>query len=612
MQSALVTGPGRLRVVAMTPPGRLPVSVHDPGGWWRTLAHEGADLQRWSANAAFWTAMCSPRGADRIMDAGRGPGAAITRLRLRRSAAGATAALLALGRRSTFKEGDTYASVVADLAAHLRALTDASPGLEFGLPFGVVARDIDYSSSAALADAARFDGRLARLIEPVLDGYPTQAADVTDVVVVAVTSPSDLLLAMVVIDGLRTRGLRLHAILADHGYENFTLKPHLDRLRAAGTLDAIFDTIVETKDDRDLVVPAIVRAIAAGDAPRGFVTRASPLLAAYLDAPRVGVHPVALGRPAALVPPPVPTFAPEPILVTRLSARRCYWARCAFCVHNDKYDERRTPSRDDIPAAVDSLEAWLGAGYRMITLNDEAISPASLDAFCAELERRAIAARFPDFRWICRSKVELKFNLALFRRMRAAGGAEVLFGLESASARVRRRMDKEVRGLDEAAIRRIVREAGEAGIGIHLNVIAGFPGETLDELDGTIELLGDLLADLPGATYNVNPFVVFPATPVADDPGAFGIEVGWPPGDMPAMAAYRPLEAWTGEWVAISAALPSRVARLDAQLGWSWLTGRRDGSAAMRLIHGSGHGTIFKVHEVELRRGGRATPAAVA
>ena len=297
--------------------------------------------------------------------------------------------------------------------------------------------------------------------------------------------------------------------------------------------------------------------------------------------------------------------------MTRLSARRCYWARCAFCIHNEKYDDARVPSRADVPAAVDALEGWLEAGYRVITLNDEALSPAILAALCDELERREIASRYPGFRWICRSKLELAFTAALFRRMRRSGCIEVLFGLESASERVRVLMDKHVAGLDRRAILAIVKAAGEAGIGVHLNVIAGFPGEASEELVETMSFLGDALADAPRATYLVNEFVVFPATPVAQEPARFGIELVDEPGDMVALIPHRPLEWWRREAATIRRQLPDLRAQLDADLGWTWLREDPDREVAMWLYFGTGHGTLLKAYDVDLRtiRPGRAAVA---
>lgn len=598
------------RVVAMTPPGQFPCTVRDPGGWWPILVAEGSFLVRWSANASWWRRLCSKDGAEALSVRGGGPTLRLRRARLVGAAREAAGGLDALTWAATFESADGYAAAVAPVARYLRMLDDVIPGWTFPFAAGLESAPSTYGSSAGLVALARTRGPLARLADRVAADYPIQAAEMPpDVLVVTVTSAEDLLTSMAVIEALRRRGARFHACLADHGWENFTLRPHLDRLRDAKTLDSIFDTIVETKDERDVVVPALVRALASGTCPRGFLTSASPSITPFLAPPSPDPATAPLRSP--LVPPPVPTFAPEPVLVTRLSARRCYWARCAFCIHNEKYDDIRPPSTAEVPAAVDTIEGWLAAGYRIVNLNDEALSPAILTALCSEFERRATATRFPGFRWICRSKLELAFDHALFRRMRATGCVEVLFGLESASDRVRGLMDKRVPGLDRGEILRIVRAATEAGVALHLNVIAGFPGEASEELVETIILLGTALADVPLATYLVNEFVVFPATPVARDPAGFGVELLVPSGDMVTLIPHRPAEAWERDASTIRRQLPDLKAQLDEDLGWSWFRADPDRDAAMRLYVGTGHGTLLKANEVDLRtvRAGRSAVA---
>ncbi len=592
----------------MTAPGRFPTTVHDPGAWWAAVRSEGLAPERWSANAAWWKALCSRDGANALLGDERGLTRRLRHARVVRAASIAGEALRRLQQRETFDAVGSYVEAAAPVARYLRLLRNEVAGLEFTFEAGVEVDGLAYDSSRALVDAARADGPIGRLAELVAADYPaTPTGTDLDILVVPVTLPEDLLLAMAVVERLRRRGLRLHACLADHGHENFTLRPHLDMLKVAGTLDTVFDTIVEAKDERDAVVPALVRALAAGVEVRGYLTTATVPLAEHL-APTSMASPTGA---ATAVPPPVPTFAPEPVLVTRLSPRRCYWARCSFCIHNEKYDDRRPPSTAEVPAAVEALDRWLAAGYRTINFNDEALSPAILRALCDEIDRRGIVVRHPDFRWICRSKLELSFTGDLFSAMRRAGCVEVLFGLESASARVRRLMDKEVDGLDNDAIRRIVRAAGDAGIGVHLNVIAGFPGERVEELAETIEFVAQSIYDMPRATYLVNRFVVFPATPVARAPDEFGIELVPPPGDMPAMIPYRPAEDWALDARSIGDRLPTLRGWLDDVLGWGWFAADPDRAAAMRLIFGTGHGTLLKARDVDLPPG-RTDRSAVA
>jgi hypothetical protein len=86
-------------------------------------------------------------------------------------------------------------------------------------------------------------------------------------------------------------------------------------------------------------------------------------------------------------------------------------------------------------------------------------------------------------------------------------------------------MDKHVPGLAADGVRARLRAASAAGIGVHVNLIAGFPGETLDELLETVGFVGDTLADLANVAMVSNTIDDFPEpeTPVKIVIRRFGI-----------------------------------------------------------------------------------------
>ena len=75
--------------------------------------------------------------------------------------------------------------------------------------------------TASARDTVALQG--AAMIDSALIEVPQE----TDVLVVSVTSPEDLLTALIAVRLLRKTRPRMHACLADHGYENFSLSPHL-------------------------------------------------------------------------------------------------------------------------------------------------------------------------------------------------------------------------------------------------------------------------------------------------------------------------------------------------------------------------------------------------
>lgn len=562
-----------MQVVALSPPGRFPTVVLDPGGWWDRLADRGCSLSRLSLNARWWRTICDAAAMGAKLD-------------LHGSAWTAAGALDVLCRPATYLSATAYFDALTAVTSHLARLNGAQRQLKFSLESGVRARVVNYDDSRSLAEHSRRPSMLRQLIERSLpDPIPP-----IDLLIVNATSPEDLLTAMVAVDLLRSRQPRLHACLADHGYENFTLTPHLDRLRGAGTLDSVFDTIVERKEDRDLVVPALARALAAGDRPRGFI-RGDRL------SPERPAPPVLENMPA-----PTPTFAAEPIFWTRLSGRRCYWSRCAFCIHNVKYDSPAVPALSEIPAAVDRLQALTAAGYRTFIFSDEALSPAFLDRLSSTILARRLAIR-----WVCRAKLELAFDRPLFERMHASGCREVLFGVESIVPRTLRRMDKYVQGLDARAVESTIRDLADAGIGVHLNLMAGFPGETPEELTQSVEFAIGVLRDVPHATYALNYFTAFPATPVTRQPKQYGIAMRRPAGDMPASLSYACVGSFAKNERRVARIYPCLQERMRGGLGWDRFGDSATLRAALAFYCLSGHSVILDAKT--LKRTVRPSPA---
>jgi hypothetical protein len=473
---------------------------------------------------------------------------------------------------------------VAILATHLQALNTQLPDLELTIERGPRVRGLDYASSRALCSYATHDSHLARSLDELLDVLRFEH----EVLLLATTSPEDLLCALVLAVAARRRHRSLHVTLVDHSYENFSLAPHADRLRATGALESIFDAIVQSKDERDAVVLELLDALWRGERPRGWLRSGS-------GAPRPAAATPALAPRLRFAPPPVAdvaAFAPEPILWTRASPRRCYWSRCAFCVQNVSFDDPRSPSLTEVPTAALRLEALHAAGYRHVYLSDEALSPPFLRALAASLQGLAAGLR-----WACRCKLETGYDAALGRALRAAGCYELLFGIESVSPRLLRRTDKWLEGVDAAHTRAILHGLDAAGLGTHVNLIAGFPGATLAETVADVDWAIATMRPMQSATYTLNAFVLYPGSPMCDEPSRFGIVPVPDAGDMPASHVCRLDRASVADGLEIAQHLPALAARLEASLGWDEIGALPGGRDALALIHGAGHGCAFKARE---------------
>ncbi len=570
-----------MRILRILPPGRFPTVVHDPGRWLDRLATDpGIEVLSYSLNHAWWRVLCSPA----VWKAVLAPLSATQRLRRRlewsaadfEAKAGTKAAAEALAnfyRPETYANREAYFTAVMALARHVEALNGAQDELTFSLQHGVLAHGLNYRASAELVRYANRDTLLARSMVAALEDCP----EAVDLLCLSANSPFDFLTALIAARLLRERHPRLHICLTDHGYENFSLQPHLDRLRQAGTLDTIFDTVIESRDERDVILPALAQRIAAQKPIRGFLRKTE-----FPEAP-------AASSAQALPAPLVPTFSSEPVLWTRISQRRCYWSRCTFCTQNSKYDDPRVPTKSEIAGALDRIQAQITAGYRNLHFSDEAVSPALLRLFSEGILERGLS-----FRWGCRCKLDPSQTPELFRLAREAGCYEIIFGLESISPRVQKLMDKHVEGLDQERIAEIFGAVHGAGIALFINLIAGFPGDTPEETTASVAFLIDTCQNFENTTYVLNPFGLFPATPIMDNPAAFGVVPIEAAGDMVSAYGYDLDPKIRDATLAAAAAMPEMKARLNAAFGWDRLGLGATLETVQALYFEMGHGALFK------------------
>lgn len=577
-----------MKIAFVLPPSRFPTAVHDPGDWWRVCAGRGHDLRYCNLNTRWWRRICAPDGIAHLFrhcedEAGRGRALA--------TAASATAALAALKRPRTYADASRYKSAVGAVGSHLDCV-GALQG-EFTVDFGVgpTLRKADYDDSLSLFEHSLAETLLADSIRPLLAEIAA-----ADIAAFKVTSPQDLLTAMIAARLLRAEAPGIHVCLLDHGYENFSLHACIEALEGTGALALAFDSIIREKDDIPAVMLFLAEALARKERPRGFLGRSD-----------IGIAPTPV-EAAASYPQGIDTFCDEPVYWMRLSGRSCYWGRCTYCVQNEKFGTKGAPTKSEISASVANIEALIGSGYRRFIFSDEAVSPAALRLFSEEICRRGL-----KIRWSCRSKLEMQLSGDLIALVARAGCCEILFGMESTSPATLRRMDKFVEGLDVSRVRAIFRDLDAEGVGVHVNLIAGFPFDTRRELTESVEFLIDSLSTVRNATFTVNTFALFPGTPISRDPARFGIERIAKHGDLQQRIPFRFGAAASAVRAEVDAALPGLRSRLLAELGWE--PSNRD-APWLGLYFGTGHGIAFKgaafnpLDPVQNRARGRAAASA--
>jgi hypothetical protein len=570
-----------MRVLALTPPGRFPSVALDTGLWWDRVADGGRhELLRFSANYAWWRVICSERFKALALQ----PLSAIDRIKRRAQWRADGLALAEDGKAASrsldlletlqpFYSAADYLGSLPGLAGYLPTLNRAQTEFRISIADGPTVHGLIYTDSSPLFRFSEFDSLLAATVRAALEDCP----DDVGFVALSVSSPQDLLTALIAARALRERYPGVHVSLVDHGYENFSLHKHIESLQESKTLDSVFDTVIVSKDDRDDLVPTLIDAAAQGRTIRGYVTR--------MSLPGAAAEPLAAFHP----PPPLPSFSPEPILWTRLSKRRCYWSRCTYCTQNAKYDDPRAPSRPEILRTLDRVEACIAAGYRYFYFSDEALSPSTLRLLAEQIETRGL-----KFRWACRCKLEKAHTPELFERLGKSGCYEILYGLETTSIRILKLMDKYVEGVDEPEIGAVFGAMEAAGIGIHVNLIGGYPGDTVEESRKSVDFLIREFSRRRSGTYVLNKFTALVETPLVQEPQKFGLSRVFESGDIAQSYEFElssDIRESTGD---VFAEIPKLQKRLNDELGWSSVGRGPAGSLALELYFGSGHGAIFK------------------
>jgi radical SAM superfamily enzyme YgiQ (UPF0313 family) len=161
-------------------------------------------------------------------------------------------------------------------------------------------------------------------------------------------------------------------------------------------------------------------------------------------------------------------------------AHGCYWHQCSFCDTTLPYINRY----ESAPASilVDRIEQLIAqTGHRGFHFVDEAAPPAALKNVAKELLRRKIRIS-----WWTNIRFEKAFTENLCRLLATSGCIAVTGGLEAASDRLLKLMNKGVT-IRQAA--QVCDHFSKAGIMVHAYLMYGFPTQTRQETIDALEIV---------------------------------------------------------------------------------------------------------------------------
>lgn len=141
------------------------------------------------------------------------------------------------------------------------------------------------------------------------------------------------------------------------------------------------------------------------------------------------------------------------------------------------------------------------------------------------------------FRWSIQATTNLTSKLTTeeLRLMRRAGLQQICQGVDSASPKILKLMNKTFQDFDSiyASAERCVK----AGIRPSFNIIFGYPGEGGPERRQTVDFIMDVCRRYPGAEFWTNIFTPYPGSPIMETAREYGIS---PPDSLEGWVDYFP------------------------------------------------------------------------
>ncbi|MEN3322570.1 B12-binding domain-containing radical SAM protein [Mariniflexile soesokkakense] len=164
-------------------------------------------------------------------------------------------------------------------------------------------------------------------------------------------------------------------------------------------------------------------------------------------------------------------------------AHGCYWGKCTFCDISLDYIKIYEPIAAKL--LVDRMEQLMEqtgeTGFHFV---DEAAPPALMKALALEIIKRKLTVT-----WWTNIRFEKNFTKDLCLLLKASGCIAVSGGLEVASDRLLKLIDK---GVTVAQVAQVTRNFTEANMMVHAYLMYGYPTQTVQETVDSLEMVRQL------------------------------------------------------------------------------------------------------------------------
>ncbi|MES2419210.1 MAG: radical SAM protein [Bacteroidota bacterium] len=195
-------------------------------------------------------------------------------------------------------------------------------------------------------------------------------------------------------------------------------------------------------------------------------------------------------------------------------AHGCYWGKCTFCDISLDYIKIYEPIAARL--IVDRIEELAQkTGQNGFHFVDEAAPPALMREVALEILRRKLTVT-----WWTNIRFEKSFTRDLCLLLKASGCIAVSGGLEVASDRLLKLIDK---GVTVEQVAKVTHNFTEAGIMVHAYLMYGYPTQTIQETVDSLEMVRQLFETGVLQSGFWHQFAMTAHSPVGLYPEKFGV-----------------------------------------------------------------------------------------
>lgn len=197
-------------------------------------------------------------------------------------------------------------------------------------------------------------------------------------------------------------------------------------------------------------------------------------------------------------------------------AHGCYWGKCTFCDISLPYIQLYEPIAAQLLCdRIEEIIAQTGeTGFHFV---DEAAPPALMRALALEIIKRKLVVS-----WWTNVRFEKSFTRDLCLLLKVSGCIAVSGGLEVASDRLLKLIDK---GITVEQVAKVNKHFTEAGIMVHAYLMYGFPTQSAQETIDSLEMVRQMFAaDILQSAF-WHQFALTAHSPVGLNPEKYGVSI---------------------------------------------------------------------------------------